>query len=561
MQSERATTSRRNRSTAAGWSFLFCALVGCSAGTSGSNREGGGGQGGATAADAPSLDRGRVMLRRLNRTEYNNTVRDLLGTALRPADKFPGDDVDHGFDTIGAAVHTSPVHLELMESAASALVDELLARPANDEQRARILLCDDPGNDCLARVLEGFMRRAYRRPPVKAEVTDLLALADEVRTQTSQPDDGRRAALTAVLVSPHFLFRVEHDADLDDTEARPISNHELAARLSYFLWATMPDDELLEAADDDRLSDTDELRRQVERMLSDGKAVALAENFAGQWLYTRSIEEFAPLSSVFPAFDEPLRAAMKEETERLFGALVQDGATVADLLMADFTFVNDRLARHYGVPSPGGGDFARVSLAGTPRGGLLTQGSFLLVTSPPDRTSPVKRGAWVLHQLMCSLLPPPPPDVEALEVPTKGDGTTLRDRLAEHRSNPACAGCHNLLDPIGFGLENFDGIGTYRTQDNGVAIDASGEMPDGQSFTGARELGQLVAGDAAFAGCVAQQLATYGLGRPFDGEDGAEYLAGLVARVGGADSTLPALLLAIVTSEAFRTRRAEIAQP
>jgi hypothetical protein len=500
------------------------------------------------------LDGGRTPLRRLNRVEYDNTVRDLLGTALRPGDRLPGDEVDHGFDTLGAAISVSPVHVELFAAAAEELVDELLALPAADPRRGRVLVCPGTDDGCTRQILAGFARRAFRRPIAEAELTGLLALARKAREATGRSDDGLRAALRAILLSPHFLFRVERDrapAPAPD-EAQPISEHELAARLSYFLWSSMPDDELARAADEGRLAAG--IDAQLTRMLADRKAEALSRDFAGQWLFTRAIDQFEPSRTVYRGYDDRLRAAMRVETERFFGTLLAEDHPVERLLTADFSFVNDRLARHYGLPAAGA-QHERVSLSSTPRRGLLGHGSFLLVTSQPERTSPVIRGAWVLEQLLCTSPPPPPPEVEAFEAPKPGDGTTLRQRLEQHRANPECAACHNLIDPIGLGLENFDGVGAYRATDNGRPVDATGTLLDGSRFSGPAELAALLARDDRFVACATQQLLTYALGRGFEDGPGSAYVEELTRRARAAGGTWPALVRTIVASEAFRTRR------
>jgi hypothetical protein len=522
---------------------------------------GGAGAGAAPAGGAPaapgSLDPGRVTLRRLNRVEYDNTVRDLLGTALRPAERLPGDEVDRGFDTLGSAVSVSPVHVEIFEAAAEDLVDELLALPPADPRRQRVLVCPGADDGCLRQILAGFARRAFRRPVADAEIGRLVALAARVRAQTSRTDDGVRAALVAVLLSPHFLFRVERDPPPGASAPRALSDHELAARLSYFLWSTMPDDELGRIADGGRLTrDGAELDRQLTRMLASPRADALARHFAGQWLFTRAIEQFQPDKAVYRAYDDRLRAAMRAETERFFTALLQEAMPIEVLLQADFSYVNDRLARHYGLPAAGA-ELQRASLGSTPRRGLLGQGSFLLVTSQPERTSPVKRGAWVLEQILCAPPPPPPPNVEAFTPPRAGDGTTLRQRLERHRQSPECAACHRLIDPIGLGLETFDGIGAHRTTDNGKPVDATGELPDGTRFSGPVELAAALARDPRFATCAAEHMLTYAVGRAFDAPADHAYTAEIARRARAAGGTWPALVRAVALGEAFRLRRGE----
>jgi hypothetical protein len=327
--------------------------------------------------------------------------------------------------------------------------------------------------------------------------------------------------------------------------------------MSYFLWSTMPDDPLARLADEGRLRDEAVLRTQVQRMLADPKADALIDNFAAQWLYLRTLTDVQPDYAAFPAWTEELRQAMRTETQLTLRELFRGAGTLDQLLLGEFTFVNARLAQFYGLPAQGG-TFARVSLAGTPRRGVLTQGSLLTVTSYPTRTSPVKRGKWVLEQLLCSAPPPPPPGVEGL-TDSPGARGSIRQRLEEHRKNPVCASCHSLMDPIGFGLENFSGIGAYRTMDNGAPVDASGKLPDGRTFAGARELAGLLATDPRFPRCTAEKLYTYALGRGPEELD-QERLQALGNALVKSGYKAQDLITSIVLSETFRFRRGEPVQ-
>jgi hypothetical protein len=370
-------------------------------------------------------------------------------------------------------------------------------------------------------------------------------------------EDASQLMLRTMLLSPHFVFRVEVDPDPSSATPHALSDHELASRLSYFIWSSMPDDELLDLADAGMLQDPDTLRAQVQRMLENDKAEALLSNFAGQWLFIRALEDHEPDYAAFPTFDDGLRAAMRTEAEMYFREFLFGDETMDRLLTADFTFVNDRLAGHYDLPSAAsaGAEFERVSLAGSERAGLLTQGALLTVTSYPTRTSPVKRGKWVLQQLLCSPPPAPPPGVEGLtqeEMPTG----SLRERMEQHRSNPVCASCHALMDPIGFGMENYDGIGAYRVSDQGFDVDPSGTLPDGTGFSGALELAGLLAADNRLPRCMAQQLFTYALGRgtqPYDSDDLDSVTQAFVS--GGYH--FRQLVELIVLSDAFRMRRGE----
>jgi hypothetical protein len=494
----------------------------------------------------------------LNGPEYNNTVRDLLGSSLRPADRIvEGDESAEGFDTVGEALSMQLSRFEVLERGATELVDELFARPATDARRAAVLVCTDPASEaCQRQVLSAFARRAFRRPVAEAETTNLLALIQKARTAGNSAEDSLKAALRAVLISPNFLYMVERTAAPGGVAA-PIDSHELATRLSYFLWSSMPDQELSDAADAGTLtSDASALGTAALRMLLDTKASQLTENFAGQWLTLRRLKLFAPSTKTFPSFDMGLRDAAVEETERFFSALVAENALPETVLTADFTFVNGSLGQHYGVPVSGS-DFQRISVASTPRAGILGQMSFLGATSHPAVTSPSKRGVWVLEQLLCDPPNPPPGDVEIPSFEEPVPGQTLRQRLEKHRESDQCAGCHAEIDPVGFGLENFDAIGAYRTLDNGLPVDSTGTFRE-EPFSGAQELAELIATDPRFTSCVARQLLTYAVGRTFITQDGRDYATALAAHArANGQSGFRDLIVSVVQSEAFRTRRGE----
>ncbi len=496
---------------------------------------GGGGQGGGPGMPPPvGTDPGRITLHRLNRVEYNNTVRDLLGTARAPADDFPIDDRGSGFDNIADVLTLSPLHIDNYYTAAVALVDEALTTPA---ERSKLVTCDlaAQGAACARRVLEGFVPLAWRRPAASAEIDALMVVVNLASTQGDPVEQGLKMALRSVLISPNFAFRVETDPSPTAATPHPLQPYEIASRLSYFLWSSMPDADLFAAAKAGTLSQTATLQAQVTRMLASPKAAALSDNFAGQWLYTRQIVDATPDPKLFPAFDDALRTALKLEMEAMFREVVVNGLPADKLLTADFTFANDRLAKHYGLPPVGSTTPVKVSLAGTTRGGILSQGGFLTVTSHQNRTSPVLRGKWVMNQLLCLSVPAPPPDVNTTIDPAHAKGT-IRQQLEQHRANAVCASCHKMMDPIGLGLENFDAIGVHRTTDNALPIDASGELPDGRKFNGAQELARLVTADANFSRCVTEQLYTYALGRSPD--------------VGSAGHMDPAVLYAI--AQTFR---------
>lgn len=638
-----------------------------------------------------SDDPGRVTMHRLNRAEYNNTVRDLLGTQLTPADDFPADDVSYGFDNISDVLTTSPLHVELYERSAEKLIEEAMSiptalqtlqfeaealqgsvgqatatgwllwsngevsttaafpskgeyrisarvwgaqagpdpakaellvggvplgafdvpvnesnpmvietvatiepgtrvvsvgfvndfydqvamldrnlyvdwvkvegplnAPTKNPQRDRIVSCDpaSAGEACVKQILSAFGKRAFRRPLSEDELTRLLSLVNVAKTEGDTLENGLKVALRAILVSPHFVFRVELDPDPNSASSHPLNDFELASRLSYFIWSSMPDDELLAAAEQGKLSDENELGAQVARMLDDPKAEGFIENFAGQWLTTRSIDDHEPDYVVYPSYNEALGAAMKAETKMFFREFLMSDRSLKEMLTADFTFANQQLAEHYGLQAVSGEELQKVSLAGTNRKGILTQGSLLTVTSHPTRTSPVKRGKWVLTQLLCSKPPDPPAGVEGIK-PSSMPSSSLRDLLEEHRQNPVCASCHDAMDPIGFGLENYDGVGAYRTSDTGgFAIDSSGELPTGEKFNSALELADLIASDPRYSRCVTRQVFTYALGRGVGVRD-FSHLDHITQQFDGSGSRLKDLIQLIVKSEPFRLRRGE----
>lgn len=574
---------------------------------------------------------GRPTVQRLNRTEYNNTIRDLFGLDLRPADRFPADDVGEGFDNIGDVLSLPPLlmekYLAAAEEVANAVIDTtdyskpltlvrsveelrskearisgnvmmmasrgtvtaefdlpasgtyeveitaqaqqfgpdkakfaLLANeqkigeyattknrqseqvkltaelpagklklqavfindfyqkdkgdrnlgigqmvlkgpqedyePSYPEHHRRIVTVTprDTGNvsEAAYRVLRPVMERAFRRVVTDDEVfryTRLVTRAVDDMGETYEA--GISLALQAILVSPDFLFRLEKDPPAGSTE-RHLDDFEIASRLSYFLWSSMPDEELLQLARFARLKDPDVLKQQVQRMLQDPKADALVHNFASQWLNLRNLDEVTPDKKKFK-FNDQLRDDMRRETELLFQAIIKEDRSVEDLLTADFTFLNQRLAEHYGMDGVKGDEFERVSLQGTKRSGVLTHASILTLTSDPGRTSPVKRGKWIMENILGEAPPPPPPNVPELEETAKSSPeASLREQLAKHREDPGCASCHKVMDPLGLGFENFDAVGRWREEDNGKPIDASGELPGGESFDGSLQLIRVI---------------------------------------------------------------------
>jgi hypothetical protein len=646
-------------------------------------------------------DPGRVTLRRLNRAEYNNTVRDLCGVRITPADDFPSDDVGYGFDNIGDVLSLQPILLEKYLAAADRVLDaaivpleavpsssqvfrpqnltveprsarlremvngrevrrieftvagtayqdklnfpatgdylirvkawgqpaggeapklsirvhseelkaaavdaprgkpvtvEVKARIEHGEKRVeaaflnpsegadkprtlgvetievegpiggaprplpestRMILVQTPKTPADApsaarAVLMNFARRAFRRPATPAEVDRLMNLYALAVGQGDSFEKAIRLPLKAVLVSPHFLFRIEDDPKAGE-DVRTLDDHELAARLSYFVWSSMPDDELSRVADRGDLRKPGVLKAQVERMLRDPKSSALVDNFAGQWLMLRSLRTQNMDPGTYKGWDEQLRSAMIRETELFFDHVVKNDRSVLDFLDSDYTFVNGRLAQHYGMKDVFGRDFRMVKLTDRRRGGLLTQASILTVTSNPTRTSPVKRGKWVYENILGLTAPPPAPDVPELEkVTLKG---SVRQQMEQHRSNPACATCHAKLDPLGFGLENFDGIGAWRETDNTYKIDASGVLPDGAKFDGPAQLRKVLVGKAdQFRRCLAEKLFTFALGRGLEYYDRCA-VDEQVAKLKSGSDKFSALVLAIAESDAFQKRK------
>jgi hypothetical protein len=428
-----------------------------------------------------------------------------------------------------------------------------LAREVNATYR-RIFTCSEQTPGCARRIIEPLAHRAYRRPVSSAELKELTSLVTIAQKRGDSFQQGIRLALEAILVNPNFLFRVERDAGAAGTVHR-ISDLELASRLSYFLWSSMPDDELLALAEANRLHTPDVLHAQMKRLLTDKRSRSLVENFAGQWLQFRNLDVLKPDPQKFPEFDASLREAMRTETQMFFAAIVKDDRSILDFLDGRFSFVNERLAKHYGMDGVTGREFRRVDLDGSQRSGVLTQASVLTVSSYPTRTSPVIRGKWVLENLLDTPPPPPPPDVPPLNEGAVGTTVSLREQLEKHRANPVCAGCHARMDPIGFGLENYDAIGRYRTMDGKFSIDSSGTLPSGKSFSGAAELKTILRNDPqTFTRALTVKLLTHALGRGLEPYD-RPAVATITQRVQQSDYRSSALIQAIVDSVPFQMRR------
>lgn len=655
---------------------------------------------GAFKEDCNLSDPGRVTIRRLNRAEYNNTVRDLLGVKLTPADDFPSDDVGYGFDNIGDVLSVSPLLMEKYMTAAEKLAKSAIRVPKSrtleipgsefvttqgadnrgqdlfffsqgtgtaefkvryagdynlrwrlgqqaagpEPARAEVALDGMPvatfdvvadvgqpmwfelpmklaegkhkvsvkfvndyyqakqgntaqqdrnmamaGFECVGpreavasvpkthawliptpvakeneiaaakAALGHFASKAYRRPATSEEVDRLMGVYTMVRRAGEPYERAIQVGVQAVLASPSFLFRVELDAAPDDPKAkRLVNSYELASRLSYFLWSSMPDDRLLKLAKGGELAKASVLDAEVLRMLKDPKAKRLTENFAMQWLELRKLATFQPDKKRFPTFTEELRGDMLAETSAYFDFVRLQDRSILDFLDSKYVFVNARLAKLYGIPNIKGEALQRVATDDPRRGGLLTQAAILTVSSNPTRTSPTKRGKWILEEILGSPPPPPPPGVGQLKDEKKfTDTMSLRQRMEEHRKDPSCASCHRRMDPLGFGFENYDPIGAWRTKDGVFPVDASGTLPDGKSFTKPAQLKTILMGQkATFARTFAEKMLTFALGRGMEPADDC-ILDAIAADAAKTGYKFSSLVRGVVTSDPFRKRRGD----
>lgn len=411
---------------------------------------------------------------------------------------------------------------------------------------------------CARRIISDLSHRAFRRPLERGEADGLVAIVTKAQQRGRSFEQALALAVQAILVSPDFLFRIEKDRNLQDsTAAYQISQHELASRLSYFLWSSMPDDELLRAADNGLLRKPEVLTMQVRRMLKSEKVQALVENFAGQWLEIRRLESVQPDRDRFPDFDDYLRTSMLKETELFFQNIIEEDRSILDFVTGKYSFLNERLARHYGIKGVNGAQFRKVDLSGSGRVGILTQASVLTVSSYGNRTSPVLRGKWILENLLNAPPPPPPANVPALDESAIGTTGTLRQQMEQHRKNPVCASCHAQMDPLGFSLENYDAVGAWRTQDGKFPIDASGSLPDGRNLKGAEDLINILKTERrAFAEGLTEKLLTYALGRGIESRDRAT-VKKITANTAAREYRFSSLVLEIVRSLPFQMRRGE----
>ncbi len=528
---------------------------------------------GAPTGAAGPINPGRVVAHRLNKVEYDNTIRDLIGVDLKPSVKFgfPDDNYVEGFDNNAQALTASPLLLEKYELAVDAIVAAALdTSPANAAIRSRFMVCDPQSAgamSCATQILDGFATRAFRRPVPAAEVAPYTALLATATSLGDGFEQGIAAGLRAMLLSPKFLFRVEQNPP--PGQVGQLGPYEVASRLSYFIWSSMPDAELFQKAADQSLTQPDEMKKQVARMLQDPKGTTLMENLAGEWLGSRELTVKQITLTDF-VFDDPLRDAMGQEATLFLRELLTGNHPVTDLVGTDFAIVNRRLADHYGLPTASslGDAFQLVPLTDDKRrAGVLTQANFLTVTSQRDRTSPTRRGKWISENLLCVVIPPPPPKIPELVPNDVTMPTTVRDRLAAHRQKgTACNGCHQYMDPLGLGFEHYDTVGRYRDTDLGVAIDATGEFPiTGVPFDGAISLANALKADDRLGDCVIRKFLTYALGRglnlspaPMDPIDDVAAFADLKARLLADSNRMSSLVELISQSPLMNMRVGEL---
>jgi hypothetical protein len=418
----------------------------------------------------------------------------------------------------------------------------------------KMFICGSPGGPaepaCERKIISNLAYRAFRGPVNQQRVDELVAISRGAKKRGGSIEEGISLALATILASPSFLFRVDGGVSSVQTP-QPASQYALASRLSYFLWSSMPDDELLRAAERGNLNQPDVLRMQVRRMLANPKAQALAQNFAGQWLEIRRLESAQPDREHFPDFDEYLRASMIQETELFFQHVMQEDRSVLDFINGPYSFLNERLARHYGIGGVTGTDFRKVDLTDTGRSGILTQASVLAVSSYGNRTSVVLRGKWILDNILNAPPPPPPANVPSLDEDAVGASASLRQQMEQHRKNVVCASCHARMDPLGFGLENYDAVGAWRQQDGKFPIDSSGVLPDGRTFQGADGLKTILAENRdVFAECLAEKMLTYALGRGLSRDD-KPAVRQIVSRMAGGEYRFSSLVEGIVNSPSF----------
>ena len=529
-------------------------------------------------ADAAERSPGRSILHRLTLDEYNLTIRDLLGVEFNAANAvgMPEDSAVQGFSNQASALTMPPVLLEKYFAAADKVVDLLFSvqgkklPPKADgatqkrHQTFEAFLSTRPAagvtdRDAANKILERLVRRAYRRPAQKAELERLIGFYDRAAAKGEAFENAVRQMLKPVLVSPHFLYRVERDqAKPGSQEAYKINAHELAVRLSYFLWSSMPDEELFKLAEQGKLSDPAVQEAQVKRMLADPKARALTEHFAEQWLQIGKVEVARPSTEFFPTFNQQMRTAMHDETAMFFDNLRTEDRSILELLDADYTFLNQDLAKHYNIAGVSGPKMQRVKLKPEDhRGGLMGMGSMLALTSHTSRTSPTLRGKWMLEVIFGDPPPPPPPDAGMLkeEKDKKKEPKTFREQMALHAADATCAACHKKIDPLGYALENFDAVGRWRDDNGGRPLDNSGELPGGDKFTGPAELKKVVLKrQDEFVHNMIEQMMAYALRRELQYYDDCP-IQDVTLALQKNQYRFSALVLAVVSSYPFQYRR------
>ena len=521
----------------------------------------------AEQEDRDSPNPGKSVVRRLNRLEYNRTIRDLIGIDFdfSSAVGMPDDQVGDAFDNFAEALTLSTSLMEKYFASADLVLDKLeeegkKKRPkGNPGPFEKIFFVQPdaktPPRDAAKQIIEKLARRAYRRPLEPREIERFLKLFDASSTQKTTFVESLRPVLKALLVSPNFLIRVEEDrAGKESDKPERISDHELAVRLSYFLWSSMPDEELFRLAEKKELSQPKILETQVKRMLQDPKARSLTDSFAVQWLQLKRLENARPSTEFFPTFNNRMKQGMGEEITTFFDQLRKEDRSILELLDADYTYVNADLAKHYGFKPPTGNGFQKVTLEDPNRGGLLGMAGILALNSHTSRTSPTLRGKWILEVILGTPPPPPPPDAGMIDE-KKQQGKSpknFRELLAQHASQAVCANCHKKIDPLGFGLERFDAIGRFR---DGKEIDATGKLPTGEMFDGPRELKQiLLKRKGEFVKNLAQKLLSYSLGRPIQDYD-EPAVKKIIEELEKNQFAFSRLILGIVESYPFQFRR------
>ena len=494
---------------------------------------------GADCGDSP----GRVGLHRLTRSEYNRTVRDLFGVEGNPADVLPPDPTTDGFDNNASSLGVDPTSATLLLEIA-----ETVATEAMDD--GALPSCDTGDEACIDAGLRGLALRVYRRPPTDEEIAGLAGFVGAAEADGDGTDVGFRNAVMAMLMAPQFLYRSVPPTNTQTAggEIVALDDYALATRLSYFLWGSTPDDGLLDRAAAGELRDPDVLRAEFDRMLADPKSDALYEDFVAQWLQLGKLGDVLPDPDTFPTFGEDLRVAMADEVRLYFGGLRARGGSVLEFIGGHQTYANEALAELYGIEGVQGDAMVPVSTDPEQRAGVLTMPAVLTMTSDPTRTNIVKRGVWLAENILCAAPPPPPAGIGPLGDPQPNE--TERERLERHRTDPACASCHVLIDPLGFGLENYDALGRWRTEVDGNPVDNLGELPDGSTFSGAVEMSAVL--EDSFGTCVSEKMMTFALGRAMGADDTCR-LEDIASRAATPEASIDDFLWTIVTSDAFMT--------